>query len=419
LSPRPNSIVHAQLRGKVERVEGNVLVGWLVNPQQPGQAVAFDLEVNGQPAGRHDAATARGDLARAGIGDGRHGFRLRLPAGLLREGANGFRLVSLPEQVELLATLEHSRPPVSPAQDLPPGSPMPQPLVGPRILTVPGAQPTTSRPAGRHSAAVAETLARLGVHVGVHVGAHPGAAPAGSAGQAVAAALAAGDWAGAVAAAQVAPAADADLVLAQGVALLELGQAEAAERALRWFEAHDPWDHLALYRLGNALEAQQRHAEAAEMYGRCRALRPQDARYLLQCGRMTALAANGGMGVAPERPERLAEAMAMLRQAAEAMPRDGRPLRDLAQLLLQAGEAEAALAAIAEAERRQPDKPAFPLERARILTRLDRIEEALEAAGHAVALEPPTDGALLTLRVLERWVAARRSGPWHMAELPA
>ncbi len=39
--------------------------------------------------------------------------------------------------------------------------------------------------------------------------------------------------------------------------------------------------------------------------------------------------------------------------------------------------------------------------------------------GCAVALEPPTDGALLTLRVLERWAAARRSGPWQVAELSA
>jgi tetratricopeptide (TPR) repeat protein len=409
LSTRPNSIAQAQLRGKVERIEGNVLVGWLFDPQKPDIAVAFDLEVNGQPAGQYGAAILRGDLTRAGIGDGSHGFRARVPAALLLDGANSFRLVSQPEQVELLATLEHIRPQQPPPPpNPPPALPPRRPLAMPHVVAAPGIPPGMARRlAARPSAAVTETLGRLG------------SPPAGSVGQAVVAALTAGDWAGAAAAAQTAPTADADLILAQGVALLELGEAEAAEQALRWFEANDPWDHLALYRLGNALEAQQRHEAAAEMYGRCRTLRPQEPRYLLQCGRMTALAANGSMGAAPERPERIADAMAMLRQVAALMPRDGRPLRDLAQLLLQSGEAETALATITEAERRQPDKPAFPLERARILARMDRIEDALEAARHAVALEPPTDGALLTLRVLERWAASRRSGPWQVAELSA
>ena len=404
MSPRPNSITHAQLRGKAERMEGSVLVGWLFNPEKPDIAVVFDLEVNGQPAGQYSAAILRGDLTRAGIGDGSHGFRARVPANLLLDGPNSFRLVSQPERVELLATLDHAQPQQPAPQNFPPP---PRPSALPHVVAAPGVPPVTARPAAPRSAAVTEALGRLGSSF------------AGPVGQVVAAALAAGDWAEAAAAAQTAPAADADLVLARGVALLELGEAEAAEQVLRWFETNDPWDHLALYRLGNALEVQQRHAAAAEMYGRCRTLRPQEARYLLQCGRMTALAVNGGMGVAPERPERIGDALAMLREAAAALPRDGRPLRDLAQLLLQSGDAEAALATITEAERRQPDKSAFPLERARILARMDRIEDALEATRHAVALEPPTDGALLTLRVLERWAAARRSGPWQVAELSA
>jgi hypothetical protein len=58
------------------------------------------------------------------------------------------------------------------------------------------------------------------------------------------------------------------------------------------------------------------------------------------------------------------------------------------------------------------------MERARILARLDRIEEAAAAAARAVELDPGNDAAVSALRVLERWVAARRGGPWRVTAPP-
>jgi len=83
------------------------------------------------------------------------------------------------------------------------------------------------------------------------------------------------------------------------------------------------------------------------------------------------------------------------------------------------GDHDAALAAIEEAERRQPRIAAFSLDRARILVRLDRVDEAHLAAARATELDPANDAALFMLRVLERWSAARRSGPWRVHSFPA
>lgn len=420
----PLSIAQENLRGKIERLEGAVLVGWLFDPQQPEGRVAFDLAVNGTEAGRHEAALPRGDLLRAGIGDGAHAFRVAVPPDSLRDGPNEFALrfpagqreIALIFDADPAALPRAAAPPAPrrvpgtaevaaalglPAQAPPPPPPAPMALPGVTAVPAPAAAPPPV-PTAPLPWTVQEAVARLGA--GDERCAR------------IAALLAARDWPAAAEAAAAGPR-DARSVVALGVALLELGRAEEAEGALRWLEEHAAADHAGLFRLGAALEAQQRHVDAAAIYGRCRALKPSEPRYVLQCGRMVALAANGGHGVAPEHPELLGRAIALLREAADLMPRDGRPPRELAVLLFQAGETEAALEAILEAERREPTRGAYALERARILTRLDRVEEALAAARRAIELGPRSDGALAMLRVLERWAAARGAGPWRVAAL--
>ncbi|MGK7870625.1 tetratricopeptide repeat protein [Falsiroseomonas sp. E2-1-a20] len=439
LTPRgPSSFAHPTLRGKIERLEGHILVGWALNPQQPEQALEFEIEVNGQMAGRHVADILRGDLLRNGIGTGRHGFRVELPRELVSGDGADIVLSALPGRQAADATFTFQKPAVdsvaveaspppaarNPSPVLPPMVPRParplatalprpgalaalQPLVAPALVAVPspGAPPSIPRVEPRLSSAVQEAVSRLTT---------PPVAPVASR---IAEALTARDWLAATAEAEVAAPRDVRIVLAHGVGLLEQGRAEEAEAVLRWLEDGAQEDHAALYRLGTALEAQQRHAEAAGIYGRCRVLKPTEPLYVLQCGRMMALAANGGMGVAPEYPELLDIAIAMLREAAAMMRRDGRPLRDLAGLLMQRGEVEAALEAMEEAERREPARPAYPLERARILTRLDRVEEALAAARRGVELAPASDAALAASRVLERWVAARQTSSWRLGVL--
>ncbi len=77
-------------RGRAARVHGFVdgclageIRGWAVDPDQPGRRVHVIALSDGQVVAEALADLARADLMRAGRGDGRHGFRLRLPPSLL------------------------------------------------------------------------------------------------------------------------------------------------------------------------------------------------------------------------------------------------------------------------------------------------------------------------------------------------
>ena len=414
----PHAAAHERLRGKVERCDGRLLVGWLLDPAEPATAVEFDLLVNGRLAGRHRADRARGDLKQKGIGTGRHGFRAPVPAALLVAGANAFRLVTSPGALEVEASFEIPAPPqpLVPAAVVPPAPAVPLPATPSRP---PAAQPWPLPEPAAHPAVipieppgVATTDGAAGLALG----------PVAEAGlsEMVAARAADRDWEAVLVLTEAAaadPAAEAGLLLARGRALTGLGQAGRAEPPLREVVRRDPANHAALFELGTALERQQRFAEAVEVFARCRKLAPRHGLYTLQAARAAALAANGGNGAAPERPELLPEAMALAREAMRLMPRDGRPCRELARLLHQVGDHEGALAAMEEAERRQPALAAFPLDRARILVRLDRVEEAASAAARAAELDPANDSAQFLQRVLERWSAARRAGPWRVVAL--
>jgi Flp pilus assembly protein TadD len=396
-----NAATHERLRGKVERCEGLALIGWLLDPADSSANIEFDLLVNGQLAGRHVADLQRGDLKAKGIGSGRHGFRASLPPGLLVVGENLFRLVAMSGALEVEASFEIAAPPLPPAKPQLPPEPVAQPVV---FAVEPPADPAATGAARL----VADLVARLG--------------PAARAGLAemVAARLADRDFEAVLLLTEAVatdPVAETSLVLARGRALLNLGDAGRAEPLLREVARRKPDEHSAWFDLGTALERQQRFAEAMEVFVRCRDLAPRQGRYALQAARTAAQAANGGNGAAPERPELLPEAIALAREAIHLMPRDGRPCRELSRLLYQTGDHSGALAAMEEAERRQPGISAFPLESARILVRLDQVEDALEATRRAVALDPTNDGGQFMLRVLERWSAARRIGPWRVAAL--
>jgi Flp pilus assembly protein TadD len=422
----PNAAAHDRLRGKVERCDGSLLAGWLLDPADPDGAVAFDLFVNDIPAGRHRADLTRGDLTQKRIGSGRHGFRVALPPGLVIAGTNAFRLEVGPGPIVVEARFDIAAPnppapgpapataaarPAAPsAAPTPAAAAPPEPLLGPEPIARPvvfGVPAPGGAQAGGTAALVAELIGRVG--------------PAGVAGlrEVVAARSAERDWPAVLLLTEAGAGLDDAILLLRARALVALGDATRAEALLRDLAARAPGDSETLSELAAALDRQQRFAESYEVLLRCRAAEPRNARHALQAARAAAQAANGGQGVAPERPDLLPEALALSREAMALMPKDGRPCRELARLLHQAGDHEGALAAMEEAERRQPQIPAFPLERARILVRLDRIEEALVAAARAAELDPANDTALFLRRVLERWGAARRTGPWRVAALSA
>lgn len=68
-----------RLQGYFERIEGMEAIGWVWVKQEPKLKLTVDLIVNDQKIARGLADQSRGDLIEAGIGDGKYGFRIKLP----------------------------------------------------------------------------------------------------------------------------------------------------------------------------------------------------------------------------------------------------------------------------------------------------------------------------------------------------
>ncbi|MFH5925796.1 tetratricopeptide repeat protein [Roseomonas xinghualingensis] len=210
-----------------------------------------------------------------------------------------------------------------------------------------------------------------------------------------------------------------DIILYIGRAYIYLGRMQEAERELRWIESHAPEHHGALFYLGVALANLQRYDEARRVLEKCVSLQGSEAKYVFELARVTTRLVNGGFGVLAPHPELIEDAIDLLKRAAELMPRDGRPHRDLSGLLQQKGMLVEALEALDEARRRSPHLNALSIERARVLVRLDRIEEALQAAQEAAESDPANDTAASTVRILERWLEARRGSAFKVGLLPS
>ena len=70
------------LEGNVDGLDGNTIVGWAFDPAHPASAVVLEVLDGDLLVARLTANRFRGDLAAAGIGDGRHGFELSLSRSL-------------------------------------------------------------------------------------------------------------------------------------------------------------------------------------------------------------------------------------------------------------------------------------------------------------------------------------------------
>lgn len=90
-------MLHQALRGDLrERVDGG-FEGWCWSPERPEERLVVDLMVNDAVAASIVAAGFRRDLLLRGIGDGRHGFSLRLPPNLPE--TSGEHIVTARERV--------------------------------------------------------------------------------------------------------------------------------------------------------------------------------------------------------------------------------------------------------------------------------------------------------------------------------
>lgn len=77
-----NQEERSRLQGFFERIEGMEAVGWVWNTQESQLKLKVDLLVNKKKIATGIAGQSRGDLADAGIGDGCHGFQIKLPSEL-------------------------------------------------------------------------------------------------------------------------------------------------------------------------------------------------------------------------------------------------------------------------------------------------------------------------------------------------
>jgi hypothetical protein len=82
LESRNEAALAVNLRGFVDRVTPHVIEGWAQNLDHPEAPVCLDIYTGGRLIGQVLANRYRGDLARAGIGSGRHAFMFTPPTGL-------------------------------------------------------------------------------------------------------------------------------------------------------------------------------------------------------------------------------------------------------------------------------------------------------------------------------------------------
>lgn len=71
-----------RIRGNVDGIHGTAILGWAQDADDPGTPLEIDLVVGKRLVCRGIANILREDLIHAGIGDGRHGFQIAMPAEL-------------------------------------------------------------------------------------------------------------------------------------------------------------------------------------------------------------------------------------------------------------------------------------------------------------------------------------------------
>ena len=89
------------LHGNLDGVEGASIVGWAFDPANPDRPVTLEVLDGDGLIARVTANRFRGDLEAAGIGDGRHGFELRLARSLSPMARHEIRLRRVSDGREL------------------------------------------------------------------------------------------------------------------------------------------------------------------------------------------------------------------------------------------------------------------------------------------------------------------------------
>src|SRR5437764_1078223 len=64
--------------GRIDGIKDGFLAGWAHDPDRPGERLELEVSIDDEPLGQCVANVERGDLLSEGIGDGRHGFQVRV-----------------------------------------------------------------------------------------------------------------------------------------------------------------------------------------------------------------------------------------------------------------------------------------------------------------------------------------------------
>ena len=92
------------LQGNLDGMDGTSLSGWAFDPENPAIPVVLEILDGDGSIGRVTANRFRDDLEIAGIGDGRHGFELRLAGGMSHRARHEIRVRRVSDKQELLGS---------------------------------------------------------------------------------------------------------------------------------------------------------------------------------------------------------------------------------------------------------------------------------------------------------------------------
>jgi hypothetical protein len=104
----------AEIRGLVDNATDTKLYGWAWNAANPGERLAIELRVRDEPVATCLAELERKDLAKAGIGDGRHAFELPLKPAWARRHADLTIIARAADGTELPLALQVRRADIDP-----------------------------------------------------------------------------------------------------------------------------------------------------------------------------------------------------------------------------------------------------------------------------------------------------------------
>ena len=393
------------LRGKLERVQGGKVVGWIWDTQSD-QPVTIQLHINGELVGEFVADILRRDLVKEKIGNGAHGFRVPLNSTWFRAPLNHITVYDKLKQRRLPQTITHMVEPETLVHSQkfrqPPNADLPQmPRVSAKRLLKPrqSARPSVATLVWDRQRALIRALVRSGQLTEKQVG--PLIEEAFRAGRFDEACL-------------LCEGVDGQFKLSYrvlnnaGRSYLQLGMVDKAVDMFEQIRQLDASKHGALFYLGRAYAMLQDFSRAYEVFIYCVDCAPKEAKYHFEAGRVAVMRRYGAYGVCKEEPAFLNIAIAHFRLGLDLDPGNFRMKRELSALLASADRMGEAYKLIQEAVEQAPEQASLWSEAMKISLRLKKVDEALAASQRALALDKDSDGAKFAVRILERLATTSR-----------